>query len=110
MIEIFKKISEATKLLMESGFSPPHVTAALGHLGTSVGVDRLTLFEHQQFPIKGRMLTDARFGWNSPSVPSLLEAPAMKQFSLRESAPLWADTLAAGQTVSSLASVAPPRI
>jgi GAF domain-containing protein len=110
MIEIFSKISEATKLLMETGFSPSHVTAALGQVGTLVGVDRITLFENQPFLIKGRLLTDARFGWNAPNVPSMLESPAMKQFSLREAAPLWADTLAAGQTVSSLASVAPPRL
>jgi len=110
MIAIFSKISEATKLLMETGFSPTHVTATLGNLGTLVGVDRLTLFEHQPFPIKGRMLTDARFGWNAPNVPSLLESPSMKQFSLRESAPLWAEALSSGQPVSSLASDAPPRM
>jgi GAF domain-containing protein len=110
MIAIFSKISEATKLLMETGFSPTHVTATLGNLGTLVGVDRLTLFEHQPFPIKGRMLTDARFGWNAPNVPSLLESPTMKQFSLRESAPLWAEALSSGQPVSSLASDAPPRM
>lgn len=110
MIEIFAKISEATKLLMETGFSPAHVTAALGHIGSSVGVDRITLFENQPFPIKGRLLTDARFGWAAPNTPSMLESATMKQFSLREAAPLWADTLAAGQTVSSIANVAPPRL
>jgi GAF domain-containing protein len=110
MIEIFSKISEATKLLMETGFSPNHVTASLGQIGTAIGVDRITLFENQPFPIKGRLLMDARFGWNAPSVSSLLDSPVMKQFSLRESAPLWADTLAAGQTVSCLANIAPPRL
>lgn len=110
MIEIFAKISEATKLLMETGFSPAHVTAALGHIGSSIGVDRITLFENQPFPIKGRLLMDARFGWAAANMPSMLESATMKQFSLREAAPLWADTLAAGQTVSSIANVAPPRL
>jgi len=110
MIALFAKISEATKLLMETGFSPLHVTAALAQVGAAVGVDRIYIFENQPFPIRGRMLADARYGWSAPGVPSILESQAMKQFSLRESAPLWAETLAAGQTVSCLSSVAPPRM
>jgi GAF domain-containing protein len=109
MIEIFTKISEATKLLMETGFSPAHVTAALEQLGPTLGVDRLYIFENQPYPIRGRMVADARYAWSAPGVTSVLEAPALRQLSLREMAPLWADALLAGQTVSSLASDAPPR-
>ncbi|HYH96278.1 GAF domain-containing protein [Hyalangium sp.] len=110
MIEIFKKISEATKLLMETGFEAKHVTAALAQLGPSLGVDRLYLYENQPFPIRGRLLADARYGWSAPGVLSVLESATMRQISIREMAPLWADMLAAGQLVSSLASDAPPRV
>ncbi|MFL5349256.1 MAG: GAF domain-containing protein [Hyalangium sp.] len=110
MIELFSKISEASKLLMETGFAPTHVNAALAQVGTALGVDRVYLFEHQPFPIKGRMLADARFGWSAPGVSSLTESKTMKQISMRELSPLWADALAQGQTVSSLTSVAPPRL
>jgi GAF domain-containing protein len=109
MIEIFTKISEATKLLMESGLNPVHVTGALAQLGPMLGVDRLYIFENQPYPIRGRMLADARYAWSAPGVTSVLESQVMRQISLREMAPLWADTLLAGQTVSSLSSEAPPR-
>jgi GAF domain-containing protein len=110
MIEIFTKISEATKLLMETGFEAKHVTAALTQLGPSLGVDRIYLYENQPFPLRGRLLADARYGWSAPGVVSVLESATMRQISIREMAPLWADMLAAGQLVSSLASAAPPRV
>src|SRR5262245_3807451 len=109
MIEIFTKISEATKLLMETGFSPTYVAAALAQLGPALGVDRLYIFEDQPFPTRGRLLADARYAWSAPGVTSVLESPAMRQISLREMAPQWADALLEGQTVSCLASDAPPR-
>lgn len=109
MIEIFTKISEATKLLMETGFNPLHVTEALAQLGPTLGVDRLYIFQNQPYPIRGRLLADARYAWSAPGVTSVLEAPTLRQLSLREMAPLWADALLAGQTVSSLSSDAPPR-
>lgn len=109
MIEVFRKISEATKLLMETSFGPIHVTAALAQLGPTLGVDRLYIFENQPYPVRGRMLADARHAWSAPGVMSLLESPTMKQLSLREVAPQWADGLLAGQTVSCLVSDAPPR-
>jgi GAF domain-containing protein len=109
MIEVFTKISEATKLLMESGFNPTHVTGTLAQLGPTLGVDRLYIFENQPYPVRGRLLADARYAWNAPGVTSVLESQVMRQLSLREIAPLWADSLLAGQTVSSLTSDAPPR-
>ena len=110
MIEAFSKISEASKLLMETGFAPTHVNATLAQVGTSLGVDRVYLFENQPFPIKGRMLADLRFSWSAPGVSSLTELASMRAISMRELSPLWADALAQGQTVSSLTSAAPPRL
>jgi GAF domain-containing protein len=109
MIEVFTKISEAAKLLMETSFNPVHVAAELARLGPALGVDRLYIFENQPYPVRGRLLADARHGWSAPGVSSALESQTLRQISLREIAPLWADTLQAGQTVSSLASEAPPR-
>ena len=110
MIELFAKISEASKLLMETGFAPTHVNATLAMVGAAMGVDRIYIYENQPFPIRGRLLADARFGWSAPGVTGLTESPTMRQISLRELAPLWVDTLAEGKTVSCLASVAPPRV
>lgn len=109
MIEIFTKISEATKLLMETGFSAPHVAATLAQLGSALKVDRLYIFENQPYPVRGRMLADARYAWSAPGVTSVLESQVMRQLSLREIAPLWEEALLAGRTVSSLTSEAPPR-
>ncbi|MBN1204298.1 MAG: GAF domain-containing protein [Myxococcaceae bacterium] len=110
MIEVLSKISEATKLLMETGFTPTHVTASLAQIGTALGVDRAYIFENQSFPIKGRVVADLKYGWGALSVQSPQQLPALQQISLRELAPLWADALAQGQTISSLASAAPPRM
>jgi GAF domain-containing protein len=109
MIEVFTKISEATKLLMETSFHPVHVTEALAQLGPTLGVDRLYIYENHPYPIRGRLLADARFAWSAPGVAPVIGSPAMQQISLREMAPQWADALLAGQTVSCLASDAPPR-
>ncbi len=110
MIEIFSKISEASKLLMETGFAPTHVNATLAQVGTALGVDRVYLYENQPFPIRGRLLADVRFAWSAEGVSSLIESATMRQLSLREVSPLWADALAQGQTVSCVASAAPPRL
>lgn len=110
MIEVFTKISEATKLLMETSFHPVHVADALSQLGPSLGVDRLYIYENQPYPIRGRMLADARYAWSAPGVSSVMGSPTMQQISLREMAPQWADALQAGQTVSCLASDFPPRV
>lgn len=110
MIEIFSKISEASKLLMETGFAASHVNATLAQVGAALGVDRVYLFENQPFPVRGRLLADVRFAWSAPGVSSLLESAAMRQVSMRELSPLWADALAQGQTVSSVTSAAPPRL
>jgi GAF domain-containing protein len=110
MLEVLTKISEATKLLMETGFAPAHVSTALSQVGLAMGVDRVYAFEHQPFPIRGRLLADARYGWSAPGVKSLLESPTMRQLSLRELAPLWMESLSQGQTISCLASEAPPRM
>lgn len=110
MIEVFSKISEVSKQLMETGFAATYVNAALAQVGTALGVDRVYLFENQPFPIKGRMLADARFAWSAPGVSLLTESAKMRQLSMREVSPLWADALAEGQTVSCLTSAAPPRL
>jgi GAF domain-containing protein len=110
MIEVFAKISEATKLLMETGFAPAHVSTALAQVGMAMGVDRVYAFEHQPFPIRGRLLADARYAWSAPGVKSVLDSPSMRQISLRELAPLWVELLTQGQAISCLASDAPPRV
>lgn len=110
MIEAFAKISEASKTLMETGFTPITVATALTQVGTVLGVDRVSLFENQPFPIRGRMLADARYAWATPGFTALTDVAATKQISLRELSPLWVDALAAGQTVSCVTSAAPPRM
>jgi GAF domain-containing protein len=110
MIEAFAKIAEVTKQLMETGFAPHHVTAGLSQVGSMVGVDRVFLYENQPFPVRGRLLADARSGWAAPGVKPLEELPSMRQISLRELTPLWPDLLAQGQTVSTTLLDAPPRL
>lgn len=109
MIEVFTKISEATKLLMETGFQPAHVNALLAELGPALGVDRLYIFENQPYPVRGRLFTDARYEWTAPGVASLLESPTLRRISVRELSPLWEESLLAGRPVSCQTSAAPLR-
>lgn len=110
MIEAFAKIAEATKQLLETGFAPTHVNATLAQVGTMLGVDRVYVYENQPFPIRGRLLADARFCWNAPGVKSLQESTSQRQLSLREVAPLWVEELVKGQSVSTVLNSAPPRV
>lgn len=105
MVEAFAKISEASKLLVNQGFVPNVVNEALTMVGSALDVDRATVFEHRALAARGRFLTDQRFGWSSPSVRWL---PMMRDLSMRELAPNWMETLAAGNVVSSLVREAPP--
>ncbi len=109
MIEAIAKISEASKLLMETGFSPTHVNAALAQVGTLVGVDRVYVYENQPFPIRGRLLADLKHGWSASGMKAPQESAMLRQISLREVAPLWNDALSQGQIVSTVLKDAPPR-
>ena len=110
MIEAFAKISEASKLLMEAGFTPTHVNAALAQVAAALGVDRIYIFENQPFPIRGRLFADARYAWSAPGVVSAMDSAAMQRISMRELSPLWNDALLLGQTVACVTSAAPPRM
>jgi GAF domain-containing protein len=110
MIELFTKISDATKLLLEKGFTPLHASAALSMVGSALKVDRVYVFENQPYPIRGRMLADARYAWTVPGLTSPLESSTMQSLCLRELAPQWAELLAQGHLVNSLAKDAPPRM
>ncbi|MDY7226783.1 GAF domain-containing protein [Hyalangium rubrum] len=110
MIEAFAKIAEASKQLLETGFAPNHVNALLAQVGGMMKVDRVYVYENQPFPIRGRLLADARYGWNTAGVKSLQESTSQRQISLREVAPLWMEELVKGQAVSTGLLEAPPRM
>jgi len=105
MVEAFAKISEASKLLVDKGFTPDGVNQALGLVSAALDVDRAAVFENRTVILRGRALTDQRFGWSSPSVRWL---PMLRDLSLRELAANWSDTLAAGNVVSCVVREAPP--
>lgn len=110
MIEVFAKVSEATKLLMEKGFTPATASEALCLVGSALGVDRVYVFENQPYPVRGRMLADARYAWSAPGITSPLDVPAMRQISLRELSPQWTELLAQGHVVSTVTTEAAPRL
>lgn len=105
MVEAFAKISEASRLLVDKGFTPDGVNQALGMVAASLEVDRAAVFENRSLAVRGRSLTDQRFGWSSPSVRWL---PMLRDLALRELAANWSDTLAAGNVVSCVVREAPP--
>ncbi|SET90058.1 GAF domain-containing protein [Stigmatella erecta] len=110
MIELFTKISDATKLLMEKGFTPLHASSALSMVGSALKVDRIYIYENQPYPIRGRMLVDARYAWTVPGLTSPLESSTLQSLCLRELAPQWSELLSQGHLVNCLAKDAPPRM
>ncbi|XXF79248.1 GAF domain-containing protein [Myxococcaceae bacterium GXIMD 01537] len=105
MVEAFAKISEASKLLVDKGFTSAAVSEALGMVGASMEVGRVLVFENRTFGTRGRFLADQRHGWTAPG---LTAAPELRGLALRELAANWAESLAAGNVVSCVVREAPP--
>ncbi|ATB28628.1 GAF domain-containing protein [Melittangium boletus] len=97
-VEAFAKVTEASKLLVEQGFSGPAVTSALEMVGRALGVDRMLVYANSTETMPGKRLAPLRHGWGSVAMPPLLSV-----FPLQDQMPRWVEVLSRGQPIWELA-------
>ncbi|HEX8433503.1 GAF domain-containing protein [Archangium sp.] len=93
-LEAFTKVSEASKLLVEQGFSAQAVLGAIELVGRALGVDRAVVYENGSSTTPGRRLSVLRSVWGvAPTTPLL------QTFPLKDQMTGWVEVLSRGQPV-----------
>jgi GAF domain-containing protein len=93
-LEAFTKVSEASKLLVEQGFSAQAVLGAIGLVGRALGVDRAVVYENGSSTTPGRRLSVMRSVWGDAPM-----TPLLQTFPLKDQMQGWVDVLSRGQPV-----------
>jgi GAF domain-containing protein len=94
-LEAFTKVSEATKLLVEQGFTPEAVTGAVELVGRALKVDRALVYENGTGKVPGRCTAPLRHAWSVAPMTGAVR----QSFPLQEQAPEWVEMLSRGQPV-----------
>jgi GAF domain-containing protein len=102
-LEAFAKVSEATKLLVEQGFTAESVTASIELVGRALGVDRMLVYENPTVMRPGLRLSPLRHTWSDKP----LSDSVRQAFPLHEHAPGWVEILSRGQPMWELSRNAP---
>jgi GAF domain-containing protein len=93
-LEAFTKVSEASKLLVEQGFSAQAVLGAIELVGRALGVDRAVVYENGSSTTPGRRLSVMRSVWGTAPM-----TPLLQTFPLKDQMQGWVDVLSRGQPV-----------
>ena len=93
-IEAFTKVSEASKLLVEQGFSEQAVSGSLELVGRALGVDRAVVYENSLATMPGKRLAPLRHVWSVAPV-----TPFLQTFPLKDQMAGWVEVLSRGQPV-----------
>jgi GAF domain-containing protein len=93
-LEAFTKVSEASKLLVEQGFSAKAVLGAIELVGRALGVDRAVVYENGSSTTPGRRLSVMRSVWGEAPM-----TPLMQTFPLKDQMSGWVEVLSRGQPV-----------
>lgn len=93
-LEAFTKVTEASKLLVEQGFSSKAVLSALELVGKALGVDRMVVYENTQATMPGRRLAPMRHVWGVAPM-----TPLLQTFPLKDQMAGWVEVLSRGQPV-----------
>lgn len=101
--EAFTKVSEATKLLVEQGFSDRAVQGALELVGRALGVDRALVLENGSGATAAQRLALVRHGWSAAPLDGLWRAP----LAVEQHAPGWVDVLSRGHAMWELVKDVP---
>lgn len=99
----FTKIGDASRLLLEKGFSPETVSEALGMVGDAIGVDRVYIFENVTLE-DGQLGVSQRYEWAAGSAAPQLDNPELQNVPFEMVAPGWTETLQNGDVVIGLTS------
>ena len=93
-LEAFTKVSEASKLLVEQGFSPQAVMSSIQMVGQALGVDRALVYENGSSQTPGRRLSVMRHMWGDAPM-----TPLMQTFPLKDQMAGWVEVLSRGQPI-----------
>ncbi len=99
----FTRIGDASRLLLEKGFSPEVVSEALGMIGEAIGVDRVYIFENVALE-DGRLGVSQRYEWTAGSADPQLDNPELQDLPFEVVAPGWLEPLQKGDVVVGLTS------
>jgi GAF domain-containing protein len=93
-LEAFTKVSEASKLLVEQGFSAQAVLSSIELVSRAMGVDRAVVYENGSSTTPGRRLSVLRHVWGlSP------QSPLLQTFPLKDQMAGWVEVLSRGQPI-----------
>jgi GAF domain-containing protein len=93
-LEAFTKVSEASKLLVEQGFSAQAVLSSIELVSRAMGVDRAVVYENGSSTTPGRRLSVMRHVWGlSP------QSPLLQTFPLKDQMAGWVEVLSRGQPI-----------
>ena len=93
-LEAFTKVTEASKLLVEHGFSGQAVMSAIEMVGRAIGVDRAVVYENSTATMPGKRLAPLRHAWGSAPM-----TPLIQTFPLKDQMSGWVEVLSRGQPV-----------
>lgn len=98
VLQAFTKIGDASRLLLEKGFTPEAVTEALGLVGEAIHVDRVYIFETIQLP-NGRPGAAQRYEWVAGSTEPQLDNPELQAVPFDDVMPDWWVAFSRGDAV-----------
>lgn len=96
-LEAFAKIADASRLLLERGFTDESVTEALGLVGRAINVDRVYIFENVT-SAEGELACGQRYEWAEGVKPEI-DNPMLQEVPYAQILPEWSNTLAEGKPV-----------
>lgn len=95
-------IADASRHLLDRGFTPEAINEALGILGRGAQVDRVYVFEDRIEPRTGARLSSQRYEWAAPGIVPQIDDPACQDMPYDTFGPERAEALARGQVVWTL--------
>jgi GAF domain-containing protein len=93
-LEAFTKVSEASKLLVEQGFSAQAVLSSIEMVSRAMGVDRSVVYENGSSTTPGRRLSVMRHVWGVAPT-----SPLLQTFPLKDQMSGWVEVLSRGQPI-----------
>ena len=93
-VEAFAKVTEASKMLVEQGFSREAVSWSIEQVGRALGVDRALVYENSTVTMPGKRQAPLRHAWGVAPI-----TPLMQTFPLKDQMAGWVEVLSRGQPV-----------
>lgn len=93
-LEAFTKVSEASKLLVEQGFTAHAVLSSIEMVSRAIGVDRSVVYENGSSTTPGRRLSVMRHVWGLAPT-----SPLLQTFPLKDQMSGWVEVLSRGQPI-----------